>query len=153
MPKANGSAVIYSRGQMEGQTRCHHGYSIKLWTSSPLAQEHAASVPELPTTPRAPANQPSTTNMHLLPRIITPQQQKKKPRQDDTNDLADRLDGRAAKKKNPRSLLRCLKRSGPRLKYAAYSGGLTLSADALVHQTAGKTLRLGHPSYLSNLKS
>lgn len=65
---------------------------------------------------------------------------KKKPRQDDTNDLADRLDVCAAKKKKKisHSLLRCLKRSGPRLKYAAYSGGLTLSADSFISSNGRK---------------
>lgn len=91
MLKANG-AVIYSVGQMEGQTQCHHGYFIKLRMTS-LTHIHTVSVPVLLAIPCAPANQPSSTNMRLLPKINTDTS-----RQDYTDDLADKLEYGGAKK-------------------------------------------------------
>lgn len=98
MLKAN-RAVIYSLGQMEGQTLCHHGYFIKLWMSS---LTHTVHVPGLL---RYPVNQPPQTN--TLPKNKL---REKKRRQSDTGDLADKLRVWRCQK-NPSCLSRYWKRS------------------------------------------
>lgn len=66
-------------GQVHNNHRHTHTHTVSVCVSV------------LPTAaPCTPTNQPSTTNLHPLPKMMRPQ--KKESGQDDTNDLADRLD-------------------------------------------------------------
>lgn len=118
VPTANGSAVIYSRGQMERRTTVSpwiFHQTLGRFVTITDTQTHTVRVCVCVSVfstaaPCAPTNQPSTTNMHPLPKMMRPQ--KKRSGQDDTNDLADRLDcwalgKKCGEKKKKNILLRC----------------------------------------------
>lgn len=97
VPKAN-SAVISSLGQMEGKTQCHHGYFFKPWThtythwvSAPVwgGSYHADETPCSFKSTNINKNISVAKNKMLPPRRAS--------RQDDNDDLADKLEHGGAK--------------------------------------------------------